>query len=195
MPISGAELIVILLVLTIIIGPSGMPQAAKSIATWIRAGRLQLAKLKAELNENGDFDGIDFAALDPRQYDPRHLVKEAVAAELDEWKELLSPFGGDKTPANPGKSGADGGEDSIIGVVETASTNTGESSGQAASLEGSGGLGKTSLASRGRSRKQDFPRYGGFYRLQPVVRPAAGPSGRTTGLRLKKQTNQRGTRR
>lgn len=189
MPISGAELIVILLVLTIIIGPSRMPEAAKSISKWIRAGRLQLAKLKAELNESGDFSDIDFSALDPRQYDPRRLVKEAVAEELDEWKELLAPFnGGKQVDSDSEKPGVVQTQDSIIEEAEKVSQ-------PAASDVAGSSRGQTSLASRGRSSKQDYPRYGGFYRLQPVVRPAAGPSGRATGRKLKKQSNQRGTRR
>ncbi|MCS4483966.1 twin-arginine translocase TatA/TatE family subunit [Gleimia sp. 6138-11-ORH1] len=200
-PISGPEFLVLLLVLTIIIGPSRLPDVARSITKWIKAARMQLAKLKAELNENSELglSDIDLSALDPRKYDPRRLVKEAVQEEMDEWKDLLSPFGTTKANSeNADSSGAETMRDSIIGVAEEAAHKAvEEASAQAvaealeaagivapAEKETEGKVGRT-LSSKGRGKKNEMPRYGGIYRIQPVVRPAAGPSRRALSKRLK----------
>lgn len=206
-PISGPEFLVLILVLTIIIGPSRLPDVAHSITKWIKAGRLQLAKLKADLNESGDLGltDIDFVALDPRKYDPRRLVKEAVQEEMDEWRDLLSPFGSSKLgDEKDDSSGAESVRDSIIGVAEEAAHKAvEEASAQAVAqaLEAAGiatgqaeSTGKPTgngLGSRGRGKKIEMPRYGGLYRIQPVVRPAAGPSRRAISKRLK-QSKQKG---
>lgn len=207
-PISGPEFLVLLLVLTLIIGPSRMPEVAKTITQWLRAARLQLAKLRAELDSQGDLglSEIDFTALDPRQYDPRRLVKQAVQEEMDEWKALISPLGSTgKTGENQGKTSPETVKDSIIEVAEEAAHKAAEeataqavakaldAAGIGQPLEGDKKLGARSfgLDSRGRRKPIELPRYGGFYRLQPVVRPAAGPSRRAMALKLKQIKNKK----
>ncbi|EEH63736.1 MttA family protein [Gleimia coleocanis DSM 15436] len=202
-PISGPEFLVLLLVLTVIIGPSRIPEVAKSISKWLRAARLQLAKLRTELDSTGDLglNDIDFSALDPRQYDPRRLVKQAVQEEMDEWKALLSPLGNKEKPhSDSEKTSAAEVKDSIIEVAEeVAHKAVEEASAQAVAqaLEAAGinqlvqsQKSSVGFSHSGHTKKLKMPRYGGFYRIQPVMKPAAGPSRRAISKRLK-QNKQR----
>lgn len=77
----SSEKIVILLVLALfILGPERLPQYAKSFANFIKKMR-KLAnsaqeQMKDELGEG--FEDLDWKKLDPRQYDPRRIIREAL---------------------------------------------------------------------------------------------------------------------
>ena len=77
----SSEKIFILLVLALfILGPERLPQYAKSFAQFIKKMR-QLAssaqaQMKDELGEG--FEDLDWKKLDPRQYDPRRIIREAL---------------------------------------------------------------------------------------------------------------------
>ena len=94
--ISGSEIVVILIVVAIVVGPSRIPQVTQTVARWVRTLRLKLTKLRSSLDaEYGEeLKELDFRRLDPRQYDPRHLVREAVRQEMDEWMKLVDPHSG-----------------------------------------------------------------------------------------------------
>ncbi|MDO5719906.1 MAG: twin-arginine translocase TatA/TatE family subunit [Actinomycetaceae bacterium] len=94
-PVSGLQLLVILFVAAVVVGPSRLPAVASTISRWVKASRRELAKLRATLDDEvGDeLKDFDFSKLDVRQYDPRRMIREAVQEELDEWKELIRPLG------------------------------------------------------------------------------------------------------
>ena len=77
----SSEKIFILLVLAVfILGPERLPQYAKQFAQFIKKMR-QLAnsaqsQMKDELGEG--FEDLDWKKLDPRQYDPRRIIREAL---------------------------------------------------------------------------------------------------------------------
>lgn len=77
----SSEKIVILLVLAVfILGPERLPQYARSLANFIKKMR-KLAnsaqeQMKDELGEG--FEDLDWKKLDPRQYDPRRIIREAL---------------------------------------------------------------------------------------------------------------------
>lgn len=92
--ISGSEFLVILVVIMLVVGPSRMPAVAKGVTRIVKSTRLQLTKWRASLDDQmgDDFKQVDLTKLDPRQYDPRRLIREAVQEEMDEWKKLMNPF-------------------------------------------------------------------------------------------------------
>lgn len=94
-PVSGLQLLLILFVVAVVVGPSRLPAVASTITRWVKASRRELAKLRATLNDEvGDeLKDLDLSKLDVRQYDPRRMIREAVQEELDEWKELIRPLG------------------------------------------------------------------------------------------------------
>ncbi|EPD30914.1 twin-arginine translocase TatA/TatE family subunit [Gleimia europaea] len=92
--ISGSEFLVILVVIMLVVGPSRMPAVAKGVTRIVKSTRLQLTKWRASLDDQmgDDFKQVDLTKLDPRQYDPRRLIREAVQEEMDEWKKLMNPL-------------------------------------------------------------------------------------------------------
>lgn len=77
----SSEKIIILLVLALfILGPERLPQYAKSFAQFIKKMRTLAnsaqAQMKDELGEG--FEDLDWKKLDPRQYDPRRIIREAL---------------------------------------------------------------------------------------------------------------------
>src|SRR5690625_2958930 len=74
--LNGAEIIIILLVITIVVGPQRLPQYAEQLARLVRTlrdmARGATQTIKDELGpEAAD---LDFSKLDPRQYAPRRIV-------------------------------------------------------------------------------------------------------------------------
>jgi sec-independent protein translocase protein TatB len=78
--ISGAEFVVLLVVAVIIIGPERLPRYAEQLGGFVRSARGYLRDAKARVDaEIGDEIGdVDWSKLDPRQYDPRRIVREAL---------------------------------------------------------------------------------------------------------------------
>ena len=76
--INGGELVVLLLLAAVVIGPERLPRYAEQLAAWVRTWRATLSTTKerpaAELGE----DDVDWTALDPRRYDPRRIVRDAL---------------------------------------------------------------------------------------------------------------------
>lgn len=81
MPVNGAELVVLAVLAVVLIGPERLPEYARRLATLV-------VNLKRLATEGGDrvraeveLDDVDLTVLDPRQYDPRRIVREALADE------------------------------------------------------------------------------------------------------------------
>ncbi len=78
--INGGEFLVILLVAVIVIGPTRLPKYAEQLARLTKQARhfLQDARTKVDEELGEDVKDIDWAALDPRRYDPRRIVRDAL---------------------------------------------------------------------------------------------------------------------
>ena len=78
MGISGSELVVLLLVGFLVVGPEKLPELSRQLARVIRkvvaVARDTGDKVRAELGD--DFE--ELKDLDPRQYDPRRIVADAM---------------------------------------------------------------------------------------------------------------------
>lgn len=77
--INGAELVVLLLLAAVLVGPERLPGYAAQLAGWVRALRASVSGAKERLSAELGEDDVDWAALDPRRYDPRRIVREALA--------------------------------------------------------------------------------------------------------------------
>src|SRR5512134_1212454 len=114
-PISGAEFIVLIIVAAVVLGPERLPQYAQQLGRLVRELRriAQGAREQVRAELGPEFDDVDWRKLDPRQYDPRRIVREALADTVD----LDDPLGlrdhprdsrGDGSPVAYGASrGAD----------------------------------------------------------------------------------------
>lgn len=83
--ISSSEFVVLLVVAAVVLGPERLPQYAQQLARLIRElrrmARGATEQVRAELGP--EFDDVDWRKLDPRQYDPRRIVREALTDSLD----------------------------------------------------------------------------------------------------------------
>lgn len=67
-----------------ILGPERLPGYAKSLANLVKSLRKMSENAKSQLKEElGDeYEEVDWRKLDPRQYDPRRIIREALSEEL-----------------------------------------------------------------------------------------------------------------
>ncbi len=80
MPISGNELLVLLVLAAFLIGPERLPEYAEQVARLVRGARRYISgartRIRSELGP--DFDDVDWTQFDPRRYDPRRIVRDAL---------------------------------------------------------------------------------------------------------------------
>ncbi len=78
--IHSQELLILLVIALVVLGPERLPQYAAQFARWVRQVRdfavSARAQVRAEMGP--EFDDVDWQALDPRRYDPRRIVREAL---------------------------------------------------------------------------------------------------------------------
>lgn len=89
------KLLLIGLIAVFLIGPDRLPGYAAQFARLIRSLRDMANGAKSRMREEmgPDFDDVDWQKLDPRQYDPRRIIREAL---LDD----------DAPPTRPGAKAA-----------------------------------------------------------------------------------------
>jgi sec-independent protein translocase protein TatB len=77
--INGGEWLVLLVVAVIVIGPERLPGYAEQLARLVKRGREFVTSTRTRLDEElGEGSGVDWQALDPRRYDPRRIVRDAL---------------------------------------------------------------------------------------------------------------------
>jgi sec-independent protein translocase protein TatB len=79
------KLIVIGIIALFIIGPQRLPAAAAKLAQLVKTVRnlTDVAKERVREEMGPDFDDVDWQKLDPRQYDPRRIIREALLDDDD----------------------------------------------------------------------------------------------------------------
>lgn len=78
--LSFDKIILIGVIAVLIIGPDKLPQYAASFAQLLNKGRdlLKGARTRVRDEMGSEFDDVDWRKLDPRQYDPRRIIREAL---------------------------------------------------------------------------------------------------------------------
>ena len=74
------KLLVIGVIAALIVGPERLPRYAETLAQFTMRARdyFRVAKTRVREEMGEDFDAVDWRTLDPRQYDPRRIIKEAL---------------------------------------------------------------------------------------------------------------------
>jgi sec-independent protein translocase protein TatB len=74
------KLLVIAVVAAVIIGPQRLPHFAATLAGMVKRfrGTAQEAKNRIREELGPEYDDIDWKKLDPRQYDPRQIIRSAL---------------------------------------------------------------------------------------------------------------------
>lgn len=74
------KFLVILVIAVFLLGPERIPHYAAQLGRLVRNIRDMADGAKERLREEmgPDFDDVDWKKLDPRQYDPRRIIREAL---------------------------------------------------------------------------------------------------------------------
>jgi len=74
------KLLLIGFIAAMVIGPTRLPLYAETLGRWVRQGKEMARGLADRAREElgPDVTDVDWRALDPRQYDPRRIVRQAL---------------------------------------------------------------------------------------------------------------------
>jgi sec-independent protein translocase protein TatB len=79
--LSGEKLLILGLIAVFILGPDRLPHYAQQLAKFAKSVKRMADGAKDQLsNEIGE--ELDWKKLDPRQYDPRRIIREALSDEV-----------------------------------------------------------------------------------------------------------------
>lgn len=118
--INGGELLILIIVAIIVVGPERMPEYARQFREWVAALRTMVDQGRNQIKEEVGND-VDWSKLDPRQYDPRQIVREA----FTEPAQSTRPGSGSASPrslANDAVAGKRANADSAAAHVGPAAT-------------------------------------------------------------------------
>ena len=148
--ISGPEFLVIILVAVIVVGPQRLPEYARKLTQAVRRLRVFLDDAKEQIAEEvgPELADLNLSDLNPRNYDPRKIVRDALGEDLDAIrKDLANPF---QSVAKTAKETADdivrpGATKSLTQMIDAKAEQTRRTRKEDAAQTGSGG----SAGSRG----------------------------------------------
>jgi sec-independent protein translocase protein TatB len=88
--INGLELVVLAIIAVVVLGPERLPEYAAQLARLVKGLRRMATGAREQLREEvgPELDEVDWRKLDPRQYDPRRIIKEAL---LDDIEDVFKP--------------------------------------------------------------------------------------------------------
>ena len=78
--VNGWELIMLVVVGILVLGPERLPEYAGKLANMVRQLRNLATNARSQLKDQmgPEFEDVDWRQFDPRQYDPRRIVREAL---------------------------------------------------------------------------------------------------------------------
>lgn len=110
--INGYEIIILVVLALILLGPERLPAYAQTLGRWVRQARgmAEDAKVRFQEETGTDFDEIDWQKYDPRQYDPRRIIREALSEEYEETRDAVSSVkrAAELEPGERGRNGRRG---------------------------------------------------------------------------------------
>ena len=98
--INGLELVVLAFIAVVVLGPERLPEYAAQLARLVKGLRRMATGAREQLREEvgPELDEVDWRKLDPRQYDPRRIIKEAL---LDDIEDVFKPVSGGAPQSGP----------------------------------------------------------------------------------------------
>lgn len=96
--INPGEFLILAVLAVAILGPERLPEYASQLARLVRELRRMATGAREQLREQvgPEIDEVDWRKLDPRQYDPRRIIKEAL---LDDVEDAIRPATSPLSPA------------------------------------------------------------------------------------------------
>lgn len=101
--ISFEKILLIGLIAVLIVGPDRLPRYAEAFAKLVRRGGEMLRDTKSRVREEmgPEIDDVDWRKLDPRQYDPRRIIRDALFDDGPAPAAAASAALAEPTPAVP----------------------------------------------------------------------------------------------
>ncbi len=89
-----------------------MPEYSRKLAEWVKNARRMSEDAKSRLKEEvPEINDLEWRRMDPRQYDPRRIIKEALLEDLNPAAPAAGdPHGQSFAPSAPGTDQAYGSE-------------------------------------------------------------------------------------
>ena len=83
MGLTFEKLLIIMVIAVFVIGPDRLPMYAQKFAQLVRSIRQLASGAKERMRDEmgPEFDEVDWRKLDPRQYDPRRIIRDALMEE------------------------------------------------------------------------------------------------------------------
>lgn len=74
------KIFLVLVIALIILGPDKLPMYAQKLGQFVRSAKRMADGAKDRLRDEmgPEFDDVDWKQLDPRQYDPRRIIRDAL---------------------------------------------------------------------------------------------------------------------
>jgi sec-independent protein translocase protein TatB len=79
--IDSEKLVILAIIAVGVLGPQRLPEYSRTLAKWARAARDYAKNAQSQLSEELG-EEVDWRKLDPRQYDPRRIIREALLEDL-----------------------------------------------------------------------------------------------------------------
>jgi len=79
--IDSEKLIILAVLTALVLGPKRLPEYARKLAEWVRKFRQFADNAQAQLSDELG-EEVDWRKLDPRQYDPRRIIRDALVEPL-----------------------------------------------------------------------------------------------------------------
>ena len=117
------KLLIILVIAVFIVGPDRLPVYSQKLAQLVKSIKQMATGAKDRMREEmgPEFDEVDWRKLDPRQYDPRRIIRDALLE--DENAVTVAP-----TTANSTSK--------VASIADTVSTAGAASAGAAVHIDG-----------------------------------------------------------
>lgn len=84
--INGWELLLLGILAIVVLGPERLPEYAAKFGRLVRQARGLADRARQQLKDEmgPEFSEVDWKAYDPRQYDPRKIVRDALNSSPDD---------------------------------------------------------------------------------------------------------------
>lgn len=91
--INGLEFVALAIIAVLVIGPERLPEYAAQLGRLVKELRRMATGARQQLKDEvgSEFTDVDWQKLDPRQYDPRRIIREALLEDDDEPVKPQSP--------------------------------------------------------------------------------------------------------
>lgn len=91
--IVAEELVVLLIIGALVLGPTKLPEYAAKLGRLVREIRRMASGAQERLHEElgPDFQDLDWGLMDPRQYDPRRIIRQAMTDDIPPARSATPP--------------------------------------------------------------------------------------------------------